>query len=577
MRRLFLTGLALVLGGSFLAAFIQTDNGNIQVRDVRFVGSAGQTMSALLYLPPNATASSPQPGVLAIHGYINSRETQSGFAIELARRGMVVLALDQTGHGYSAPPAFLQGFGGPDGLRYLRSLPFVDKNRVALEGHSMGGWASLMAASAYPDDYETMVLAGSSTGTLGTAEGTTSYPRNLFLLFSQFDEFSALMWESEVPGDIVSTEKLKRLFGTDQDVVVGQMYGNIADGSARKLVMPGVTHPGDHHSVDAIGEVATWLQTTLKSDTPLKQDDQVWYLKELGTLLALLGLFVLVFPISKYLLTLRAFQDLNSAMPRANGIEGKGWYVAAVLTSLIPIATFFPLQTMGPLLVPPNAVWAQSITTGIVVWMVANGVITMLLFGLWIRFGQRRISHSAEWGLGGFDEAGQSFLMALLVVSALYILALGVHFFFLTDFRIWVVALKLMSRAQFFQAVFYAPFFCLFFIVLGISLHTQLRIRSASTISAMTTNSILLSLGFVILLGVQYIPLFLGGSLAISSQQLLTIVAFQFVPLMVLIACISTWCFYQTGSVYPGGFINGLLITWYVVAGQATQAVPFFS
>ena len=64
--------------------------------------------------------------------------------------------------------------------------------------------------------------------------------------------------------------------------------------------------------------------------------------------------------------------------------------------------------------------------------------------------------------------------------------------------------------------------------------------------------------------------------MAIASQPLLTIIAFQFVPLMIVIASISTWCFYQTGSVYPGGFLNGLLITWYVVAGQATQGVPIF-
>ena len=105
-------------------------------------------MSGLLYIPPNATPQIPAPGILAVHGYINSRETQDGFAIEFARRGYVVLALDQTGHGYSDPPAFAGGFGGPDGLAYLRSLEFVDKNNIGLEGHSMGGWTVLAAATA---------------------------------------------------------------------------------------------------------------------------------------------------------------------------------------------------------------------------------------------------------------------------------------------------------------------------------------------------------------------------------------------------------------------------------------------
>src|ERR1700760_3635947 len=140
-------GVVLMLAGGILAHVTQT-SGGIQIRDIRSTGAKGNTMSALLYVPPNATAQLPAPGILAVHGYINSRETQDGFAIEFARRGYVVLALDQTGHGYSDPPAFANGFGGPDGLAYLRSLEIVDKTNIGLEGHSMGGWTVLGGAGA---------------------------------------------------------------------------------------------------------------------------------------------------------------------------------------------------------------------------------------------------------------------------------------------------------------------------------------------------------------------------------------------------------------------------------------------
>ena len=146
---LAITGAILILAGGALAHLTQT-SGGIKINDVRFAGAKGNTMSALLYIPPNATAQTPAPGVLAVHGYINSRETQDGFAIEFARRGYVVVALDQTGHGYSDPPAFANGFGGPDGLAYLRSLDIVDKNNIGLEGHSMGGWTVLAATTAMP-------------------------------------------------------------------------------------------------------------------------------------------------------------------------------------------------------------------------------------------------------------------------------------------------------------------------------------------------------------------------------------------------------------------------------------------
>src|SRR5262252_8106394 len=194
-KTVLVISLLLIFGGGYLAHCVQTAGGDVAIKDLRFIGTNGRVISALLYIPHTATKTTPAPGILAIHGYINSRETQDGFAIEFARRGYVVLAPDQSGHGYTDPPAFANGFGGPEALKFLRSLDIVDKNNVGLEGHSMGGWAVQMAAAAYPDDYRTMVLAGSSTGTFGTPKGTPTTPRNLGLIFSKFDEFSQTMWE----------------------------------------------------------------------------------------------------------------------------------------------------------------------------------------------------------------------------------------------------------------------------------------------------------------------------------------------------------------------------------------------
>ena len=127
--RLFGLSLLLVFGGGLLAWLVQTDFGAVAVRDIRFQDANGATLSALLYIPDGASADHRVPAVLAVHGYINSRETQSPYAIELARRGYAVLNLDQRGHGYSDPPAFAAGFGGRAG--FLR-----------------GGWSGSLASGA---------------------------------------------------------------------------------------------------------------------------------------------------------------------------------------------------------------------------------------------------------------------------------------------------------------------------------------------------------------------------------------------------------------------------------------------
>ena len=66
---LAMIGVVLILAGGLLAYLTQTAGG-IRIEDIRFKGAKGNTMSALLYIPSNATAQTPAPGVLAVHGYI---------------------------------------------------------------------------------------------------------------------------------------------------------------------------------------------------------------------------------------------------------------------------------------------------------------------------------------------------------------------------------------------------------------------------------------------------------------------------------------------------------------------------
>lgn len=562
--------LVLILAGTLLAAYVQTGGGAIAVHDVRFVGAAGNAMSGLLYVPDGAAAGSPLPAALAVHGYINSRETQSGFAIEFARRGMVVLALDQTGHGYSEPPAFSAGFGGPDGLAYLRSLAFVDGRRIGLEGHSMGGWAVQMAAAAQPDGYAAMVLAGSSTGTFGAPAGTAAFPRNLALVFSRYDEFSALMWGADVPADIVHGDKLKTLFGTREPVRVGEVYGDPESGTARRLTMPAVTHPGDHLSTAAIGDAVAWFQTTLGVAGP-GPEAQVWYWKELGTLAALIGLVLLAFPVLDRLLGWRAFAAVRTAPVAPLTPSPVRRRINLVVVALVPVLLFFPLQLAGDVLLPANGLLGQQITNGVLVWAWGSGLVSLALFVPWLRGSGRTLTElGLPWSLPlAMRAAG----LALAVAGVLYLIVVLAAFLLNVDFRFWVVAVKAMAPFHLPMFLLYLPPFAVFFLVLSLSLHSQLG-HGPDWRRDMVRNALALAGGFVALLLAQYTPLLLGGTLLLPSQPLLTIVAFQFVPLLAYVAVVSSYCFARTGNLWTGAFFNAAFVTWYMVAGTATQALP---
>ncbi len=586
--------LALVLGGGLLASWTQTSGGTVTIKDVRFVGTNGMVMSALLYIPPGVTAKNPAPGIVAIEGYINSRETQDGFAIEFARRGYVVLALDQTGHGYSDPPAFANGFGGPDGLKYIRTLDIVDKTNIGLEGHSMGGWASVVAAQTYPNDYKAMVLEGSSTGTSGGQPGTATFPRNLAVVYSLYDEFGTLMWGTANPKDAAAGPKMQAQFGISDTVQTGKMYGSIDAGTARMLFRPATTHPQDHISPEAIGDAIYWFQTTLKGGNTLPPTDQIWMWKEFGTFVAFFGMVLFFFPLGALLLRTSFFSSLGEAVPEFKGVKGIGWWIGAVITVAIPIATYFwaqhtandwikPSSQTSPITFWPTIngapIWSENITTGLMGWVVINGVISLVLFALWHFFlnkksGATGVNYGVTWTEKRLDwgKLGKSLLLAICIASAGYLLLAVSDWLFKTDFRIWVVALKLMSFVQFKIFLAYVIPFAFFFLVLSTVLHGEMRV-GGSVGREMVVNAIMLAIGFVLLILYQYIPLVSGGTLALQSiatgEPLLTIVAFQFVPMMMVVACVSTYFYHKTGKIYTGAFLNAIFITWYIVAGQA--------
>lgn len=88
-----------------LANLLQTDFGKVDVVTASFqVEEAGEEehyITYKMYVPESASAENPLPAVLCLHGYQNDKETSAAYAMELARRGMVAVCIDEYGHGYT--------------------------------------------------------------------------------------------------------------------------------------------------------------------------------------------------------------------------------------------------------------------------------------------------------------------------------------------------------------------------------------------------------------------------------------------------------------------------------------------
>jgi dipeptidyl aminopeptidase/acylaminoacyl peptidase len=138
--------------------------------------SGGLTISGVLLRPHGP---GPFPGIVLAHGYIEPElyTTGQGLAREqdwLARQGFAVLHTDYRGHATSDPPV------GPfdrearlgytrdaiSGVLALEREPYVDPDRMALLGRSMGGGITLNALVAYPGLVEAAVIYASVSSSL---------------------------------------------------------------------------------------------------------------------------------------------------------------------------------------------------------------------------------------------------------------------------------------------------------------------------------------------------------------------------------------------------------------------------
>ncbi|MCA3723458.1 MAG: alpha/beta fold hydrolase [Phenylobacterium sp.] len=558
--RLAALGAILIIAGSVLAFLVQ-GSGGVEVREARWRTPEGAVMSGLLYRPPGLEAGRRAPAVLLSHGYINTREMQSPFAIELARRGFVVLAMDMTGHGGSGGNVGAAGFGGPSALAFLRSQPFVDRDQIGLAGHSMGGGPVLAAARAEPEGYRAVVLVGSAPGLFGPPDEVgPDFPRNLNVVFGGLDEFSALMWRTPKGTDLPGSEKLKAVFGVASPVEPGRIYGDPTLGTARRLDLPRITHPWEHFSSGGVAPAVDWMQARLEGEArPLPAGDQVWVWKEAGTLLALVGAGLLLLGAFELALGLPWLGQLRRSPEPAAAVRGIGGWLALGLTAVLPALTYLPFMKLGALWFP-SALFPQWVQNQLLAWALANTVLAIVI-ALFLRRGRPVFS----------VDIPRSLVAAVLSVGAVALALAAVDRLLHVDFRFWVIGFRPLTEARWPIFLAYLPLWTLHCVIVVRGLCALLAVDGASRRLTYLTAAGVMGGGFFVLAALQYATLFATGLLLTPTQPLNVIVALQFVPLLALVGIIAVFTWRRTNSYLPGALICALFLSWYVTSGTANH------
>ena len=92
-----------------ISQLIETDFGKVDIETGVITTDLGD-ISYKLYIPETASLDNKAPAVLLLHGYQNDHETSDAYGIELTRRGVVTLAIDEYGHGDTSISMIERGY-----------------------------------------------------------------------------------------------------------------------------------------------------------------------------------------------------------------------------------------------------------------------------------------------------------------------------------------------------------------------------------------------------------------------------------------------------------------------------------
>ena len=574
-----------IVGGSLLGWWINQGAGTVTVKDTSYVGTNAFLYHARLYVPEGVTNEKPAPGVVVIHGGDASNEYMANIALELARRNFVALAIDQSGAGFSDAPSYVNGMGGPDALKYIRSLDIVDTSNVGLVGHSMGGAALSNAIKVYPDDYAALVFLDTRCE-LGPAMPCDFPVRNAMVNWGLFEEHPLFFYGVPKNEMVPDSPALQTLFGMNERVEPGVLYGSIEDGTAHMLRLTNDTHLTVVDSATAIGNIVDWFQLTLEGEKSLPPADQIWGWKDLGTFSALLGTLLLMFPMGALLLQTPYFKKITDAVPDYKGFQGRAWWIAAAVTTVLAPITYVIgwdyLRRLPGL--TPNAIWPQSQTNAYYLgWALLLGSLTLILilvnhFAITKKNGATAFNYglTAKDGKIEWGKIGRSLLFALAILVPVYLILVLVTSLLNIDFRLNFLALKIMTPLRFQIFLGYVIPFVLYYLLFVTMLHGFLRIGNgaASVAKEMWVNVLVMVSGMFAWVVIWYITLYANGTPFYGADSNFGI---RVLPLMIIwpfIALITTYFFRKTGRVYAGGFLAGIFITWYLAANSMISVLP---
>jgi len=594
--RVLLACVLVVLVSSFLVSQVQQSLGAVQVRDVKIPTHNGQWVVGDLFKPNSATSENPAPFIVVVPGFQRSKESLSNIAIELSRRGFVAMSIDPYAQGGSSASlsriaATTEGYGLFAVVDYAASsanLNYIDRERIGATGHSAGGNAAIRGAnyfgreaqrSGQPSKLDSVYVSGYVL-TL-TEEVLQEVRSNVGASYAYYDE-GAYRNERQ-NGDMRTAPEALRLVninrdGTPLDVVeIGKYYGDKDRRSLRVMHNERVLHPFQPYNTEATANQIEYFEHVFDFESGIDSYDQVWYWKEILSVVSLTAALIAVIPFGHLLLETPWFGSLvrpvPNALPRPKG-RGR-WLFWGTFTAgaLIACFTYIPMAELSQKLFVAASTrqltwfFPQRMNNAVMLWAVLNGTVGFLMFWLSYRYFGRQHGVSPEmWGVR--ISAGQllrTLALAIVLFVFYFLFLFTVYYLFHVDYRFLFMGVRVFQPELLLLLAMYAPFFFVFFLSNSLRINGAMRFEGQVEWRSMLLGGVANSLGLLLIVVVQYLSFALTGMVYWTDGWLYVNLLFAVVPMMFVLPYFNRYFFRMTGSIYLGPMITCLIFVMILI------------
>ncbi len=361
----------------------------------------------------------------------------------------------------------------------------------------------------------------------------------------------------------------------------------------RVIYNPNQIHPWNHFSKIAVESTIDFFQASMPAPNPLPANDQVWPIKAGFNALGLVGFALFVVAFTKYMLRTEFFSSLLAsepvkALPRPNA-KGAIW----ILVSLILCVIFSALSYMY-LFVPLAGMSAKIAQSGdggvfgfiahqagplfIGIWSLVNAlfVLLMLFIGTKIK-GQAPVTMQERGVKIGAMGLIKTVLLALVVVFFSYALVFVADFFFKSDFRLWVLPIKIFTADKFYYAALYLPFFLIFYVVNSVAINCFNYVKGLPGFINVIILAIFNGASSALLLFFQYSKFFADGKAPLEVMfgsvffNIIGIWLYTVVIFLPLFVFFSRSIFKDTKNPYIPAIIYAIIVTIVSVTNTLTE------